>query len=145
MWEHNKDVIAEFRANGGRVEGSFATVDLALITTTGARSGQPRTSPVAYFTDGDGIFVIASAAGSSRHPAWYHNLVVQPELTVELGTETFPAKAAEVLDGEEYERLFSLAIAAQPGFAEYRQKAGRRIPVMRIDRGIGHGFASPAR
>jgi deazaflavin-dependent oxidoreductase (nitroreductase family) len=134
MWEHNRDVIAEFRGNGGRVGGRFATVDLALITTTGARSGQPRTSPVVYFRDGDGIFVIASAAGSPRHPDWYRNLVAHPELTVEIGTKSFPARAQEIPAGPEYERLFALAIAAQPGFADYREKAGRPIPVLKLER-----------
>ncbi|GAA4992822.1 nitroreductase/quinone reductase family protein [Actinopolymorpha pittospori] len=128
MWEHNKDVIAEFRGNGGRVGGRFATVDLALITTAGARSGRSRTAPVVYFRDGDGIFVIASAGGAPRHPDWYRNLAAHPDLTVELGTESFAARAEEVPAGPEYERLFALAVEVQPGFAEYRAKAGRHIP-----------------
>jgi deazaflavin-dependent oxidoreductase (nitroreductase family) len=133
MFEYNPEIIAEFRANGGQVGGRFATVDLALLTTIGARTGLLRTTPVAYFTDGGHIFVIASAAGSDRHPAWYHNLVANPELTVEVGTDSYRAKATPA-EGEDRTRLFAKAATVQPGFAEYKARTQRRIPVLRIER-----------
>ncbi|GAA1995359.1 nitroreductase family deazaflavin-dependent oxidoreductase [Amycolatopsis minnesotensis] len=133
MFEYNPEIIAEFRANGGRVGGRFATMDLALLTTIGARTGLPRTTPVVYFTDGAAIFVIASAAGSDRHPAWYHNLLANPKLTVEVGTDAYQAVATST-EGQERTRLFAKAVASQPGFGEYKAKTRRRIPVLRIER-----------
>ncbi|MGW4844292.1 nitroreductase family deazaflavin-dependent oxidoreductase [Nocardia brasiliensis] len=133
MFEYNPEVIAEFRANGGRVGGRFATFDMALLTTVGARTGLPRISPVVYFTDGSDIFVIASAAGSDRNPAWYHNLVANPELIVEVGADRYRAKATPT-EGEERTRLFAKAVTVQPGFAEFEAKTRRRIPVLRITR-----------
>ncbi|WP_280431947.1 nitroreductase family deazaflavin-dependent oxidoreductase [Nocardia brasiliensis] len=133
MFEYNPEVVAEFRANSGQVGGRFAALDLALLTTVGARTGLPRISPVAYFTDGGDIFVIASAAGSDRNPAWYHNLVANPELTVEVGADKYQAKATPT-EGEERTRLFAKAVTVQPGFAEFEAKTRRRIPVLRITR-----------
>jgi deazaflavin-dependent oxidoreductase (nitroreductase family) len=132
--DFNTQVIEEFRANGGKVGGYFKDANLVLMTTTGAKSGVERTTPVVYFEDGDRIYVIASAGGSTKHPAWYHNLVVHPELTVEVGTETFRAKANPVTDDAERDRLYANAVALMPGFAEYEQNANRRIPVLHLDR-----------
>lgn len=132
--DFNTQVIEEFRANGGKVGGNFAGANLVLMTTVGARSGVERTTPVVYFTDGDRIYVIASAGGSSRHPAWYHNLTANPELTVEVGAETYRAKANPVTDDAERDRLYAQAVALMPGFGEYEQRANRRIPVLHLDR-----------
>ena len=91
--EFNRQLIEEFRANGGKVSGMFAGAPLLLLTTTGARSGQPRVAPLAYTTDNGRVVVIASKGGAPTHPDWFHNLRANPEVTVELGTETFPARA----------------------------------------------------
>lgn len=91
--EFNQQIIDEFRANEGRVGGMFEGSPLVLLTTTGARSGKPVTTPVMYLEDGDRYVVIASNAGADNHPAWYHNLRATPSAAVEVGTETFEAKA----------------------------------------------------
>src|SRR5689334_22435787 len=90
----NQGIISEFRANGGKMTGGpFAGSPLLLLTTTGARTGRKLTSPLLYNTDGDRILVFASKGGAPTHPDWYHNLLANPEVTVELGTEKFQAKA----------------------------------------------------
>ncbi len=87
----NAGIIDEFRANGGKVGGMFEGAPMLLLTTTGAKSGNPYTTPVVHTNDGDRIVIIASKAGAPTHPDWYHNIVANPEVTVELGTETFQA------------------------------------------------------
>jgi deazaflavin-dependent oxidoreductase (nitroreductase family) len=129
----NQDLIDEYRANGGRVTGQFAGAPLLLLTTTGAKSGRPRTAPLAYTTDGDRLIVIASKGGAPTHPDWYHNLIANPDVTVELGTETFPARAS-VPDGEERDRLFAQMAAQRPRFADYQRNTTRRIPVVVLER-----------
>lgn len=129
----NNTVVAEFRANGGKVGGSFANTPVLLLTTTGAKSGQLRTTPVCYTTDGDRIVVLASKAGAPTNPDWYHNLLANPAATVELGTETFRARAS-VVSGEERQRLYDRQAAIMPGFAEYQQKTTRQIPVVVLER-----------
>jgi deazaflavin-dependent oxidoreductase (nitroreductase family) len=130
----NGPVIEEFRANGGECGGSLAGNPLVLLTTTGARSGQPRVSPLTYTTDGPGRWVlIASKAGADHHPAWYHNIVANPDVTLEVGAERFPARA-EVVTGEERERLFAERVAVMPRFARYRELTDREIPVVVISR-----------
>src|SRR5215218_2015415 len=100
----NQRVIEEFRANGGKVGGMFADSPMMLLTTTGARSGQPRVAPLVYTKDGDDIVIIASKGGAPTNPDWFRNLVANPEVTVEVGTERFPAKA-RVTEGDERQRL----------------------------------------
>jgi deazaflavin-dependent oxidoreductase (nitroreductase family) len=134
MTDFNTQVIEEFRAHGGKVGGPFEGASLVLMTTTGAKSGNERTNPVVYFPDGDRIYVIASAAGADKHPAWFHNLKAHPDLTVEIGTEKYRARAVEVTDDAERDRLYAQAVAVMPGFAEYEQKTDRRIPVLHLDR-----------
>lgn len=129
----NQAIITEFRANGGKVGGQFAGAPLLLLTTTGARTGQRRTTPVMYNTDGDRLLIFASKAGAPTHPAWYHNLVAHPMVTIEVGTETFDA-AATVLHGEERDRLFARHATQYPGFAEYQAKTTRTIPVIALER-----------
>lgn len=133
MHAFNQGVIDEYRATGGEVTGAFAGAPLLLLTTTGARSGTERTVPVVFGRDGDDVFVIASKAGAPTHPAWFHNLVAHPEVTVELGSETFRA-AAEVADPADRDRLYAQQAAAMPNFAEYEEKTDRVIPVVRLRR-----------
>lgn len=129
----NENLIAEYRANGGRVSGQFAGAPLLLLTTTGAKSGQPRTTPLAYTADGDRLLVIASKGGAPTHPDWYHNLRANPEVTVELGTEAFSARAT-VPEGEERDRLVDQMAEQMPGFADYQRNTTRRIPVVVLER-----------
>ncbi|MFG3661454.1 nitroreductase/quinone reductase family protein [Streptomyces sp. NPDC047706] len=130
--DFNHQVIEEFRANRGRVGGYFEGARLILLTTTGARTGAEHTTPVAYLPDGaDRILVIASAGGAPWHPAWYHNLLAHPEVTVESGAFTYRARA-EVLKGEERDQVFARAVETDAGWSEYQRKAGRVIPVVAL-------------
>jgi len=130
--DFNRNLIAEFRENGGKVTGIFGNAPLLLLTTTGAKSGEPRTSPVVYTRDGDDYVVIASRGGSPNNPAWYHNLVANPTVTVELPGETFTA-AARVAAGDERERLFRAQADLMPNFDEYQSKTTRQIPVIVLE------------
>src|SRR4051794_14252818 len=129
----NQGIIDEFRANGGKVGGQFAGAPLLLLTTTGAKSGRPRTNPVMYLAEGDRLFVFASKAGAPTNPDWYANLLANPEVTVEIGTESFPASASAVT-GEERDRIYAHQAALYPGFAEYQEKTDRVIPVVELRR-----------
>ncbi|MEV8545007.1 nitroreductase/quinone reductase family protein [Streptomyces sp. NPDC051572] len=129
--DFNQPVIDEFRANRGRMSGYFEGARLLLLTTTGARTGTPHTTPVGYLPDGDRVLVIASAAGSDRHPDWFRNLVAHPQVTVESGVFTYEARA-EVLTGEERDRLFARAVEADEGWATYQEKTDRIIPVVAL-------------
>ncbi|WP_343076510.1 nitroreductase/quinone reductase family protein [Jiangella mangrovi] len=123
-------MVDEFRANRGRVGGPFEGARLLLLTTTGARTGAARTVPVGYLPDGDGkVVVIGSAGGSPRHPAWFHNLVAQPRVHVEDGLFAYDADAA-VLTGAERDAVFARAVEADPGWAGYEERSGRRLPVV---------------
>ncbi|PRH80249.1 nitroreductase family deazaflavin-dependent oxidoreductase [Streptomyces solincola] len=135
--DFNASVIAEFRANRGTVGGHFAGARLLLLTTTGARSGRPHTTPLGYYPDGDGrVLVIASAGGSPRHPAWYHNLRATPRVTVESGVFTYQADAA-VLTGEERDRAFARAVESDRGWAAYQAGTSRVIPVVALTEAPG--------
>ncbi|MFB6936533.1 nitroreductase/quinone reductase family protein [Streptomyces sp. HUAS 31] len=130
--DFNQQVIEEFRANKGRVGGYFEGARLLLLTTTGARTGRPHTTPVGYLPDSDDrVLIIASAAGAPRHPAWFHNLVANPRVTVESGAFTYEARAV-VLEGEERDRVFARAVEADPGWAAYQEKTERVIPVIAL-------------
>ena len=133
MNEFNQKVIEEFRTNGGKVGGMFEGAPMLLLTSTGAKSGQQRTTPVVYTRDGDRLVIIASKAGAPTNPAWYHNLVANPEVTVEVGTERFPMRAV-VTKGEERTRLFDAQAALMPNFAEYATSTTRVIPVIALER-----------
>jgi deazaflavin-dependent oxidoreductase (nitroreductase family) len=123
----NEPVIAEFRARGGVVSRKYPVL---LLTTTGRRSGQPRVTPLNFSVDGDRLVVIASAGGASRHPAWYLNLVADPEVTIELGSETFPA-TARTADEPERTRLFDQQARLMSFFDGYRRRVkARQIPVV---------------
>ena len=131
--EWNKKVIAEFRANEGKVGGSFEGKTLLLLHTIGAKSQQERINPVACVMDGDRLAVIASKAGAPTHPDWYYNVVANPQVTVEVGTETFQAKAT-VADEPERTRLYNQMVEVMPGFDDYRRKTTRVIPVIVLER-----------
>ncbi|WP_274912082.1 nitroreductase family deazaflavin-dependent oxidoreductase [Streptomyces sp. WZ-12] len=128
--EVNRRVIAEFRANGGAVGGPFAGRPLLLLTTRGARTGRPRTTPVCHLTDGPGrLAVFASNGGATTPPAWYRNLIAHPEVTVEVGTRIYRARATEAT-GADRARLWERQVAADPQFATFRERAGRPVPVV---------------
>jgi deazaflavin-dependent oxidoreductase (nitroreductase family) len=129
----NDKIIEEFRANEGKVGGMFAGASLLLLTTTGAKTGRRLTSPLMYGTEGDRLLVFASKGGAPSHPAWYHNLLANPQVTVEVGTETFEARAVPVT-GEERDRLYSQQAAQRPQFAEYQANTSRTIPVIALER-----------
>ena len=131
--EWNKQVIAEFRANGGKVGGQFTGAPMILVHHTGARSGVERVSPMVYFPDGDRFLIVASAAGSPKNPDWYHNLKARPEVTVEVGTETIPVVVEELPPAERDEKWAEITAVA-PGFAEYQKKTSRTIPVLALTR-----------
>ncbi|WP_329598159.1 nitroreductase/quinone reductase family protein [Streptomyces pseudovenezuelae] len=130
--DFNQQIIDEFRANHGRVGGPFEGGRLILLTTTGARTGTPHTTPVGYLPDGgDRILVIASAGGSPRHPDWYRNLLAHPRVTVESGVFTYEAEAV-VLAGEKRDRAFARAVEADRGWAVYQEKTDRVLPVVAL-------------
>ena len=130
MRAHNQKVIEDFRAQGGPPDGR----PLLLLTTTGARTGAERTTPMMFITDGDRRLVIASSAGAPRHPDWYHNLVAHPEVTVEAGGEPYRARAV-VPDRAERDRLWNDVVVAQyPFFADHQAKVSRTIPVVVLER-----------
>lgn len=131
--DYNRQLIADFRANRSKPDNPFANRPLLLLTTIGAKSGQPRTTPMMYIPDGNRLLVIASNAGAERHPDWYHNLVVHPEVTVEVKTETYKATAT-VAEEEERQRLWAKVVAAAPFFTEHQAKITRQIPVIVLER-----------
>jgi deazaflavin-dependent oxidoreductase (nitroreductase family) len=130
--DFNQHVIEEFRANNGRVGGPFEGGRLLLLTTTGAKTGNKHTTPLAYLPDGDRMFVIASAGGAPTHPDWFHNLVAHPRVTIEDGVFTRRADAV-VMEGEERDRLFARAVEADPGWAAYQAKTERTLPVVALN------------
>jgi deazaflavin-dependent oxidoreductase (nitroreductase family) len=131
--DFNQKVIAEFRANQGKVGGQMAGMPLLLLTTTGNKTGRTLTKPLAYTKDGDRIFVIASFAGSPHNPAWFVNLAADPMVSVEVGTERFQARA-RITSGEERERLFKLQADKMGIFYDYQKKTTRQIPVVVFER-----------
>lgn len=131
--QRNQLVIDEFRSAGGVVGGDFEGVPLLLLTTTGARSGQPRTMPVTYLRDGDRLVVFAANGGRTNHPGWYHNLLATPVADVEVGTETYTVAATET-EGAERERLWARQLEHTPYFAGFQERARRRTPVVALTR-----------
>jgi len=125
----NAAIIKEFRANAGKVGGPFAGKTLLILHTIGAKSGQKHINPVAYVTDGDRFVIIASKGGAPTNPGWYHNIVAHPQVTVEVGTEQFAARAS-ISTEPERTRLYNKMVEMMPGFAEYRKKTTRIIPVI---------------
>ncbi|WP_241845974.1 nitroreductase/quinone reductase family protein [Streptomyces sp. MJM1172] len=131
----NQAVIEEFRANAGRVGGPFEGAGLILLTTTGARSGREHTTPLGRprGPGGQGMYVVASAGGSDRHPDWYRNLLARPLVRVETGTEVYEAVAVPA-EGARREELFAHIVREEPGYGEYQRKTRRVIPVVELQR-----------
>jgi deazaflavin-dependent oxidoreductase (nitroreductase family) len=129
MRAFNRQLVADFRAHDPKLSGR----KILLLTTTGARSGQPHTTPMTYVLDGDRVLVIASNAGAVGHPDWYRNLVANPDVTVELPDETFQTRAV-VAEGEEYNRLWAHIVAQMPFFTDHQAKISRKIPIVILER-----------
>jgi deazaflavin-dependent oxidoreductase (nitroreductase family) len=127
----NKTIADEFRANDGKVGGPFEGADLLLLTTTGAKSGEPRVSPLAYFRVDDKLLILGSFAGADVNPGWVHNLRANPSARVEIGNESSDVTARE-LPPAERDELFPKITAVAPGFAEYQAKTTRIIPVFEL-------------
>jgi deazaflavin-dependent oxidoreductase (nitroreductase family) len=133
MSDFNRSIIDEFRTHDGNVGGPFEGAPLMLLTTTGAKTGQSRTSPVMYLPDGDRLVVFASKGGAPTNPDWFHNLVAHPTATVEVGTDKFEVDAT-VVEGAERDDLYRRQSELFPGFAEYQEKTSRVIPVVALAR-----------
>ena len=131
MQEINARVIEQFRS-GADIDGMHRD-RLLLLTTTGAKTGQRRTTPVMFQADGERLLVIASNAGAPRNPDWYRNLVVSPTVTVEVGGEQFDAIAAPTV-GADRERVWAMLKENYPFFADHEALAGREIPVVALSR-----------
>ncbi|GEA87127.1 nitroreductase/quinone reductase family protein [Cellulomonas cellasea] len=129
---YNDRIVDEFRAHHGRV-AEYEGSRLLLLTTRGARTGRPHTTPLGYLPDGERVLVIASSLGAPTHPAWFHNVVADPSVTVEDGAFTYEARA-EVLTGEERDRVYARAVEADPGWAGYQARTSRVIPVVALHR-----------
>jgi deazaflavin-dependent oxidoreductase (nitroreductase family) len=131
--DYNRKLIDEFRAARSDGNEPMPGRPLLLLTTTGARSGQRRTTPLMYMPDGDRLIVFASNIGAPSHPDWYRNLSTHPDVTVEVGRETFAA-AAVTLSGNERARVWNQALAQYPFFAEHQAKTTREIPLVALVR-----------
>ena len=128
--ENNRQVVEEFRANGGRVQGQELSI---LLSIKGAKSGQTRVYPLMKVPDGTNYIAVASKGGAPKNPLWYNNLVAHPDVTVETGNETFAA-TARLLTGEEREQAFMKAAAVFPPYNDYQKKTDREIPVFLLER-----------
>jgi len=134
MKAFNSGIVDEFRANGGVVGGPFEGGTLLLLTTTGAKSGQPRLAPLAYLTIDDKMIIIGSKAGADTNPDWVHNLRANPQAHIEVGTEAYDVTARE-LPAEEREAMYPKITALAPVFGEYQAKTSRVIPLFELQRG----------
>jgi deazaflavin-dependent oxidoreductase (nitroreductase family) len=132
----NRDVIEEFRANGGRVTGSLTGTPILLLHHVGARSGVERVTPLAYAPNrGGGCLIVASNGGSPTHPSWYYNLKAHPQTQVEMGTETFTARAEE-LEGTVRAEVWPVLLAESPSLREFDATTTRRIPLFLLIRAL---------
>lgn len=130
----NAQVIAEFRANGGKVGGPFEGSPMVLVHHRGAKTGTERVTPLMCQPEGDRVHIFASKAGAPDNPDWYHNLLANPEITIEIGDEVDVAVRVTELTGEERDRVWDRQKAAWPQFAEYEKSTDRTIPVLALDR-----------
>ena len=131
--EMNRQVIDEFRSSGGKAGGVFEGKPLVLVHHIGAKSGIERIAPLVALLDDGRVYVFASKGGSDTHPDWYRNLVANPAVTVELGTETYQA-TARVLEGAERDEIYAKHVALEPQFGEYQRRTTRVIPVVELVR-----------
>jgi deazaflavin-dependent oxidoreductase (nitroreductase family) len=130
----NAEVIAEFRANKGEVKAPYDNPPpMLLLHTIGAKRGNEHIVPMRALPDGEVLYVFASAHGSERNPDWYYNIIANPDITIEQGSEIIPVRASEVV-GAEREAIFARQAARFAIFAEYERKLNRTIPVIRLDR-----------
>jgi deazaflavin-dependent oxidoreductase (nitroreductase family) len=130
--EFNEHNIAEFRANGGKVGGQFEGFPLLILTSTGAKSGDQRENPIAYFDIEDKIYVVGSAAGRDASPGWVFNLRAHPTVKVEIGSAPPRTAVAHELPRAERDRIYDLIVERAPGFGEYQKKTDRVIPVFEL-------------
>lgn len=133
MKAFNKSIIDEFRANGGKVGGPFEGATLLLLTSTGAKSGQPRLAPLAYLTIDQKMIIIGSKAGADTNPDWVHNVRTHPRAHIEVGTEAYDVTARE-LPPEERDQMYPKVVALAPGFGDYQSKTSRVIPLFELQR-----------
>jgi len=131
MSDYDATIVEEFRANAGRLGGSWEGRDLLLLTTTGRKSGRPHTKPMVYTRDGDRLLVYASKGGAPSHPDWYLNLAADPHVVVEVGPDRYDAIATP-LEGEERDREFAAQAGRNPVFGDYERKTSRVIPVVAL-------------
>ena len=131
--DFNRGVVEEFRANGGKVGGPFEGGDLLLLHTTGAKSGQPRLSPLAFLTVDGKMLIVGSYAGAPKDPAWVHNLRAYPRAHIEVGTEAYDVAVRELPD-DERDATYPKISAVAPVFAEYQSKTTRAIPLFELSR-----------
>ncbi len=132
----NRRVIDEFRANGGKVGGPFEGAPMVILHTVGAKSGQERISPLVYYPYGEHVVLIASKGGAPTNPDWYHNLRANPDVTIEIGTETKPMRA-RIPERAERDDLFARIVALMPNFGEYQNNTDRIIPVVVLEAANG--------
>ena len=133
MKAFNKSIVDEFRANDGKVGGPFEGATLLLLTTTGAKSGQPRLAPLAYLSIDGTMIIIGSKAGADTNPDWVHNLRVNPSAHIEVGTDAYDVTARE-LPAEERDEAYPKVVAVAPGFGDYQAKTSRIIPLFELQR-----------
>jgi len=133
MRDFNGRIVAEFRANGGKVGPPFEGATLLLLTTTGARSGQSRLAPLAYQQIDDMMVIVGSKAGSDTNPDWVHNLRANPRARIEVGTDAYDVVARE-LPPDERDAVYLKIVARAPGFGEYQEKTDRVIPLFELQR-----------
>ena len=131
--DFNRNLVEDIRKHGKATSGPFLGRDVLILTTKGARSKEERTTPIVYTREGDKYVIVASKGGSPTHPHWFHNLRAHPDVIVEVGGEKFNARA-EVVDGDDYERLYLQHASINPSFHEYRTKTTRKIPVVILER-----------
>ena len=131
MKAFNKNIVDEFRANNGKVGGQFEGANLLLLTSTGAKSGQPRLAPLAYFTIDGKMIIIGSKAGADTNPDWVHNLRANPRAHIEVGTDAYDVSSRE-LPKAERDEIFDKVVAAAPGFGEYQSNTSRIIPLFEL-------------
>jgi len=133
MKAFNKNIVDEFRANGGKVGGPFEGATLLLLTTTGAKSGQPRLAPLAYLTIDDKMIIVGSKAGADTNPDWVHNVRANPRAHVEVGSDAYDVTVRE-LPSEERDATYPKVVELAPGFGEYQAKTSRVIPLFELQR-----------
>ncbi len=133
MDDFNQRIMDEFRANGGNVGGDFTGVPMVIVHHTGAKTGTVRHAPLCYLPNGDDVVIFASMGGAPNNPAWYHNLIANPETVIELGSETVPVRVREAT-GVERDELFERQKKAMPPFADYEARTTRVIPVLVLER-----------